>query len=547
MQEYSTNQLQPAPIVSRQLSWIMPIFLVLSFVPFSMLSGPPTESYDDASYLSHAFTLGIDFDFDYNNELSGRLGYWDASGRFAPHPIGPGILSAPFVAVFSLADRIIDHPVLQDRRQYIGSWSYFGFLLSVQAYYAVAIVLLWWSFRGTKVGAPSLVWLLLLSSGIHYYVLVRPTMAHGFELFALSLLVALTTKLRGRRATLVNVVAISLALYLNVLVRYSNVNALILPFVVWLIIAPPRKWKQGVVPLVVAVAIGATATVLHNLVLFGAPIPTISAVYPVSTGSVKSGSIGDLAVSALSNLRGLVPLIFGLEQGLFFTSFLSFVGVFAPVLAFVMEFGRQRRIAISLLSMAYISVPLAIVLLWQTTASDYGFRYLYSAIPLGYVTLVGVVPRFRSLGTVTVRRVLSVLFTVVCVAGMLSVLFYRTTADLSPHPSVNSFGQFHRYSLQRYLPSLIDAVFSWRAWLALVGRTVVGFVAASMVDTSGPLVSSLPDLVPHLDRYSNRLSVSGIVVPVQAVLLSLPLPLMSALMIRRHRHGVEATATHSDT
>ena len=41
------------------------------------------------------------------------------------HPIGSGMLAAPFVFIFSLVDRMIEHPVIINHRNYLGSWSLF--------------------------------------------------------------------------------------------------------------------------------------------------------------------------------------------------------------------------------------------------------------------------------------------------------------------------------------------------------------------------------------------------------------------------------------
>ena len=45
------------------------------------------------------------------------------------HPIGSGMLAAPFI--FSLVDRIIEHPVIINHINYIGSWSLFGLVFAV--------------------------------------------------------------------------------------------------------------------------------------------------------------------------------------------------------------------------------------------------------------------------------------------------------------------------------------------------------------------------------------------------------------------------------
>ena len=80
--------------------WSFICFFVFSmfFIPAHFLN-PQISSYDDTSYLAHAYTLGIDFDLDYKNEVATKF---NNNGLLPSHPIGSGALAAPFVAFFSI-------------------------------------------------------------------------------------------------------------------------------------------------------------------------------------------------------------------------------------------------------------------------------------------------------------------------------------------------------------------------------------------------------------------------------------------------------------
>jgi len=58
------------------------------------------------------------------------------------HPIGSGLIAAPFVVIFSLVDRIINHPIINNHNNYSGSWSLFGFV------FAVIILFIMWVIAG---------------------------------------------------------------------------------------------------------------------------------------------------------------------------------------------------------------------------------------------------------------------------------------------------------------------------------------------------------------------------------------------------------------
>src|SRR5262249_1362530 len=82
---------------------------------------------DPSSYLLHAFPIGLDGDLNYANEVTvmfcaevckadpachARCSNMNPAGTSPTHPMGSGILAAPFVAAFSVIDRHNHHPVL---------------------------------------------------------------------------------------------------------------------------------------------------------------------------------------------------------------------------------------------------------------------------------------------------------------------------------------------------------------------------------------------------------------------------------------------------
>src|SRR6185437_9374678 len=127
---------------------------------------------DAGSYMSHAFTMGLDQDLNYSNELSVFPGgCMNARGTSPQHPMGPGILAAPFVAAFSVLDRGVDHPVLRDRAAYIGSWSYFGIQFATVFYFLFGIALYQVALR--RWIPPLTTAIAVISSGLLWYVTYR--------------------------------------------------------------------------------------------------------------------------------------------------------------------------------------------------------------------------------------------------------------------------------------------------------------------------------------------------------------------------------------
>ena len=98
----------------------------------------------------------------------------------------------------------------------------------------------------------------------------------------------------------------------------------------------------------------------------------------VTVGSVLSenSNFVDFLISKLSDL---FIIIFGNEFGIFWISPIIFFGFFIVCL-------NIKNMGNVLLLICFIQ-NLAIVLIWRSTAASYGFRYLYSLVPLCIVIL----------------------------------------------------------------------------------------------------------------------------------------------------------------
>ena len=63
---------------------------------------------DDFDYYSHAYTIGVDFDFDYSNQLVvDHPETMNFNGKIAPRGfVGTGILASPFLFIGNIFDGI---------------------------------------------------------------------------------------------------------------------------------------------------------------------------------------------------------------------------------------------------------------------------------------------------------------------------------------------------------------------------------------------------------------------------------------------------------
>ena len=111
-----------------------------------------------------------------------------------------------------------------------------------------------------------------------------------------------------------------------------------------------------------------------------------------------------------------------------------------------------------LLVLSYLQ-NFAIIGIWRSTASSYGFRYLLSLVPLSIILLY----------TLENKKVLSNFLFTFSIFGIFSILFFESTpeTELSTIPVVNSFGNEILYSNPEYLSGLFSSFFEFNAYLKI--------------------------------------------------------------------------------
>jgi uncharacterized membrane protein len=488
---------------------VFSLVFALTFVPSYFLN-PKISTIDEVSYLSHAFTLGIDGDMDYGNELSSSLGQLNGATNLPLHAPGSAVVAAPLVALFSVIDRVSGHPVIADRAQYAGSWSFFATLLAANGAFLAGVWLYYRSCRAMGYAVPLLAVLgLCVSTGVIYYANGPFLSSHPFEFVSLAAMVRIASSwaASGRKKEVIrNLVLLLLVSALAVLVRPSNMLVfLTVPLVV-------RLSKQtggyragtlcGVLLPTAAALLGIGLGLLTIAVVYrGSPF-SMATVY----GTAAVASTG-LASMALSRLPAVAPLVFGSEFGLIWSNPILPFGVTA---AFVVLASRRRRWCVPDLLcigalVAAVAPYIALVVGWGTTASDYGFRYLYVLIPFGFVGVLPLLERNAARHGST-RAAVRVALAVCCALSILSILFYKTSDELWPHRQVNAFGVLHHASVRGYWDALLRAILSPGRWVVAIGKGYIGMVGYPLVANTG-LLSLAPEkaqslYVPLFERIS---------------------------------------------
>lgn len=329
---------------------------------------------DDESYFAHAAAMAFGEFPSYAKES------WTTYGATPAHSIGPSILALPVVYAFSWVDRLENNPMVESRNAVDlqtrkTSWSAFGFALATLIYFWFTCFLLYAGLRfhfDEKQSVLTVV-LMVIVQVMPLYVFRRPVFPHIYELFIQSALVFWWLK-KTSQSSLKNFTASQTLLLggllsFTVLVRYNNIFSAL----VWIpVLLPSQKnWKEWF--LIYWKKIGLILSMI--LVFF-----LVFKIYPGLINEVRNDSATQYERHTFLRLLKLHPIdfyfkrffqiFFGVDWGLVFTAPFLLAG-----LAGIRWMKTAMRKELLLLLLPSL-VNLYIVIMWNTQASWYGYRYL---------------------------------------------------------------------------------------------------------------------------------------------------------------------------
>ena len=519
---------------------ILFIFLFcLFFIPAHFLNDKQ-KSGDDLSYLSHAMTLGIDFDLDYENEIAITYNKYH---NIPAHFIGTGALVAPFVGFFAIIDKMNNHNVIENRQEYFTSWSYFGFLFGINFYFLISILMLYEVLKKLFNLKISILLFSVTSSGILYYTLGRYTMSHSMEFFSSTLIIYLVFKLfyiaQNNEKTFLLSFFVGFSTVMMLWIRPSNYTVILLPFIVYfiLVIMNNQKINQKITfSIGLSIVLWLLPYFIFNNYFFHSIIPSTEEVYGgdlMQEMGIPNGILNKLLYLA-SLTPNLLLVLFSSEVGVLYSSPIIVLGLVGALYFFIQKFHDNKFLFLLIfaLSFIYFSFPFAIVLVWKTTASDYGYRYLFSLIPLsifffGYLYL-------KLSENFFLKLMVYLLFTI----GILNLFFFKTTLELFPQPQINVYGKYHNASLKNYEYHLMSEIVTPKTWILAMGKTYFGFLVAEPA-----LKTELIKLVPKpiKDKYIHRFYNIPWVIYIQTFVLLILWGVFGYIIDRRKKDEINHT------
>jgi hypothetical protein len=444
---------------------------------------------DDASYVAHSFTIALDGDLNYCNEVGfDQKGCAEGLSRTAPpHPIGTGIVHAPLVRIFSIFDILGNHPVIKDRQRYIGSWSFFGMFISTSCCFVFGLLLFIWAIESITPSIPR--WLILLFAfgyGVPYYIFQRFTMSHGPEFFFLAVVFWSTIRLMAAegREKYLWLSVLPVAIGMSYLIRPANICVLFAPPLVFMLASNITGVKSTLLNsfneriCLISVSLIVTLIIISlNNNLYGSYFPDARQMYGRPIGRIPV-TVGDKANELVNSLKYIPTLIFSSEFGLIFS---APVLVFGTLAAFFLGIGRRTvslRILYLCCFLVCFGVPLAVVLFWKNTGDAYGYRYLFSIAPVCIMGLVLFYHKYPGRKHALLKNA----FLVLIAFAMLGQIFFASSAALTPSKKVNAFGRLEKFSANGYERSLLKSATQVNGWGNMMAKRYPGFLLVQVLN-----------------------------------------------------------------
>jgi hypothetical protein len=422
---------------------------------------------DDHDYYMHAETIAIDFDFDYTNQLQGYENKrFNNDGKIAPKGfVGTGILSSPFLFFGNIFNNLLNNSDTDLLNYKILFYSFASLF-----YLFCTLFLIKKFLNETNLKEKYLnIFLWVFGSGLPYFAFERYSMTHVFEVFTITLVFYLSNKFYKNREN-INFYAflIPQLMVLALLVKWVNYYVLLIPIFLNLLLSKNylnNKLLKNKY-FYIGSFIGTGIFSYFSYVIYGKI--TFNPQFVYGTSGMLNGYIGgsiNFLDFIISNLTNLFIILFTKEFGIFWFSPIIFIGLFVNIILIFFE-KNKKPLFISLFMYAQ---TFGIVLMWQSTASSYGFRYLFNLIPLSIILFIFFKSKYK-------YKIIDYYILIFSVAGILSLFFFETTemTQLSTVDQLNSFGRTLRFTEPEYLIGFLNSFFVLDSYLKIFTTSFLG-------------------------------------------------------------------------
>tara|TARA_B100001996_G_C18654007_1_gene590514 strand:+ start:73 stop:978 length:906 start_codon:yes stop_codon:yes gene_type:complete len=164
----------------------------------------------------------------------------------------------------------------------------------------------------------------------------------------------------------------------------------------------------------------------------------------------------------IEKFKFFLIILFSQEFGIFWFSPILFL---STVISFKYFYSRFLDLKF-FIPLMFLQVY-AIVIIWNSTASSYGFRYLYCLVPLSILLYFDTTKDNENKIYLNYLIYFSIF-------SSLSILFFETSEITSLRENINSFGSLERFSQPDYLVGYIKSLASFDSYLKIFTTSFLG-------------------------------------------------------------------------
>ena len=446
------------------------LFLVFTKVDYRLNEIFPGGSQDDSIYYYHVQTIVEDRDFDYTNQLNGNLkdAYIKSDGNPVPRQsFGSAILASPFVALSNFITNIFD----------INTYTSLNYFI----YSITPIIFLIFSFRIIISLTPNFknknifTFIIFLGSGITYYAFERFSMSTVYEFFSFCLIMKFTDFIYKKEKLNTNYLFfLPILQFIFLMIRWNNYHIFLLPIVYVYFVLKSNFSIGRNKKFIVGNVAGILLFLGHTKLIYGVTTFLQSTIYP-QDGWVVYQRLEDYRNLNLfwGNIQELIQnflvILFSQEFGLLYfcpVVFLSFYYFWRTL--------SQKKYFQGLILFIYYIFPLIPVMLFESHGGSYGFRYLYTLIPLNIIFLYQDRKDKKHIFNAVI------LFSIF---GSLSQLFFESTSfsTLSEGKIFNSFDSLVPYANPNYLLGVLKSFIAIEAYQKIIFTSFVGLLSVKII------------------------------------------------------------------
>jgi hypothetical protein len=454
------------------------LFLVLIFLLFLKIDFRFEEGIfccgDDHDYYAHAETIVVDFDFDYSNQFFGNENRrFNLNGKIAPKGFfGSGLLAAPFLFLGVIFENISNSLFSNPFNSFM-NYKLFFYSMSAPSYFFITTYLLFSIFKLNKINvSPFNILLLLSSSGVAYFAFERFSMTHVYEVFTVTLIFYNSFNFYISENKNKYGLFTAFAILLAFLVRMVNYYIIFIPLIVKFLLN--KKTKINIYSnsfFLFGSLISIFIFIFLSLNIYGIISINPETLYGqkgLLNNFISSENLFDFI---LLNLKNTFIVIFGKEFGLLW---FSPILIYGPLML-LFKYKKYNKMQLLILFIPFVQ-SMGAVLLWQSTASSYGFRYLYSLAPVAIIYYYFNIDNLRYLWFDNALKIF-------CIFSLVSILFFETTelTQLSLTPEINSFGRNLRYVEPNYLIGYINSFLVLDSYLKIFTTSFLGIITFKLL------------------------------------------------------------------